>query len=340
MHKVLLTGGLGFIGSHTAVELMEAGFDVVILDNLSNSSIEVLDGIEKISGKRPVFIQQDLEDYDSCFEALQQHKDLSGVIHFAASKAVGESVEFPIKYYNNNIGGLLNLLKLCREYSMFNFIFSSSCTVYGIPDVLPVTESTPTKKANSPYGATKQMAETILEDYSNATKDFHCIALRYFNPIGSHESAEIGELPLGVPANLMPFITQTAAGVRPKLKVFGNDYQTKDGTAIRDYIHVVDLAKAHVQALKKLQEEVLQTRYNFYNIGTGKGCSVMEVIDSFERTSGVTLAYEVTARRKGDVPAIFADTTLAKEVLDWEAQYDLDDMTRSAWNWQRKISNL
>lgn len=335
--KILITGGLGYIGSHTVVELQNAGFETVIIDNLSNSSLEVLDGIERITGKRPAFEKIDLKDKKTVEKFFRENTDINGIIHFAASKAVGESMQKPLNYYENNVGSLVYLLQNCSSIQDFSFIFSSSCTVYGQADKLPVTENAAVKKAFSPYGNTKQICEEIIEDTCHVNHDFKAISLRYFNPIGAHESAEIGELPLGVPQNLVPYITQTALGIREQLSVFGDNYRTKDGTCIRDYIHVVDLAKAHVVALSRLMENKNKSNYEVFNIGTGTGSTVIEVIESFERVSGKKLNYKITTRREGDVRAAFADTTKANQELGWKAEKTLDDAMASAWKWEQKI---
>jgi UDP-glucose 4-epimerase len=334
--RVLLTGGTGFIGSHTAVELIKEGFDVVIVDDLSNSRIEVLDNIEAITGKKPDFVKLDLRDFEGT-KKLFQDFHFDAVIHFAAKKAVGESVEKPILYYDVNLNSLMNLLKLMKEYDRKNLVFSSSCTVYGQPDLLPVNESTPFQPAESPYGNTKQICEEILHDTCRVDEDFHSISLRYFNPVGAHDSALIGELPLGVPANLVPFITQTAAGIREELKVFGGDYDTEDGTAIRDYIHVVDLAKAHVTSVKRLLENRQKQNHEFFNIGTGKGSSVLEVIHAFEKANGEKLNYKIVDRRPGDIVKIYADTSFANHELGWKAELGLEEMMSSAWKWQQTL---
>ncbi|MEC8883813.1 MAG: UDP-glucose 4-epimerase GalE, partial [Bacteroidota bacterium] len=301
--KILVTGGLGFIGSHTVVELQNAGYEVVIIDDLSNASEDVLDGIEAITGKRPEFEKLDLRDRNAVSAFFKKYVDVSGAIHFAASKAVGESVHKPLLYYENNLSSLVYLLKELTGKASANFIFSSSCTVYGQADELPITESAPVKPAESPYGNTKQIGEEMIRDTAKVYENFKAIALRYFNPIGAHESVEIGELPLGVPQNLVPFITQTAAGLREELSVFGNDYPTEDGTCVRDYIHVVDLAKAHVKALTRLVESENKSNYEVFNLGTGTGSSVLEVINTFEEVSGVQLPYKIVDRREGDVVA-------------------------------------
>lgn len=335
--KVLVTGGAGFIGSHTVVELQNQGFEVVVVDNLSNTSIEVLDGIKSITGTLPTFYQLDVAiraDLDLLFE---KEKDIDAIIHFAASKAVGESVEKPLLYYQNNLISTMLLLEKMKACAVPNLIFSSSCTVYGSPDHLPVTESTPVKPAESPYGNTKQVGEEIIADTMKIETSLKAISLRYFNPIGAHESCKIGELPKGVPANLMPFITQTAIGKRKQLKVFGADFNTIDGTAVRDYIHVVDLAKAHVVSLKRLLEDKNKANYEVFNVGTGTGYSVLQVIKSFEKTSGLKLNYEIVGRREGDIEKIYADTTIANTELGWKAALDLDKMTDSAWKWEQSL---
>ena len=335
--KILLTGGTGFIGSHTAVELIHEGFEVLIVDDLSNSSLDALDGIKAITGVKPDFVKLDLRDYEGTRKLFEDYT-FDAIIHFAAKKAVGESVEKPMLYYDVNINSLLNLLKLGKEFSRSQIVFSSSCTVYGQPEKLPVTEQTPFQPAESPYGNTKQICEEILRDFCHANPEFQSISLRYFNPVGAHESAHIGELPLGVPANLVPFITQTAAGIRAQLKVFGGDYDTPDGTAMRDYIHVVDLAKAHVVAVKRLIDKKQKQNHEFFNIGTGKGSTVLEVINAFESATGVKLNYEVVDRRPGDVEKIYADTTFANEELGWKTELGLETMMASAWKWQQKIT--
>lgn len=335
--KILVTGGTGFIGSHTAVELIEGGHEVVIVDNLSNSKIEVLDKIETISGVRPKYYQFDLCDYQKLEECFEEEGHISAIIHFAASKAVGESVDKPLLYYENNLVSLINLLNAMRKYNTANIVFSSSCTVYGQPEKLPVTEDTPFQPAESPYGNTKQICEEILKDSSKAYPEIKSIALRYFNPVGAHESALIGELPLGVPANLVPFITQTAAGLREQLSVFGSDYNTPDGTAVRDYIHVVDLAKAHAIAINRLIDGNNKSDFEFFNIGTGKGVSVLETIQAFEKVNGVKVNYKLVDRRPGDIEQIYADTTFANEELGWKAEKGLDEMMSSAWKWQQTL---
>ena len=337
---ILVTGGLGFIGSHTVVALLEKGHQVLIVDDLSNSSVGVLDGIETASGIRPTFIKLNLQNGAAVAEMFQQHR-ITGIIHFAAYKAVGESVQKPVAYYQNNLGSMLNLLaEVEKAASPIPFIFSSSCTVYGEATKLPITENSPVQPAMSPYGNTKQIGEEILVDTVNAIEGFRVISLRYFNPIGAHPSIAIGELPLGKPQNLVPFITQTAAGLYPKLTVFGNEYPTSDGTNVRDYIHVVDLAEAHVVALERILESKSTEAYEVFNLGTGKGSSVLEVIQTFERVSGQKLTYEIGERRKGDVIAAYADTTKANTVLGWKTKRSLDEAVASAWKWEQKVRNL
>ena len=335
--KILVTGGLGYIGSHTVVELQNEGFEVVVIDDLSNATINVLDGIEAITGKRPLFKKMDLREKSKVQEFFAKHDDIEGVIHFAASKAVGESVQKPLLYYENNLGVLVYILQELVKRDRANFIFSSSCTVYGQADKLPITEDAPVKSAESPYGNTKQIGEEVIWDTCRVNSQINAIALRYFNPIGAHPSAKIGELPLGVPQNLVPFITQTGMGLRDQLSVFGNDYPTEDGTCIRDYIHVVDVAKAHVVALLRLLDNKNKANYEVFNLGTGKGSSVMEVIHSFERVSGVKLNYKIVDRRPGDVIEAYADTKKANEVLGWKAEFTLDEAMKSAWDWEQKI---
>lgn len=335
--KILVTGGLGFIGSHTVVELQNEGFEVVIIDDCSNSSEKVLEGIRNITGKSPLFEKIDLKEKSKVEDFFQRHSDIKGVIHFAASKAVGESVEKPLLYYENNIGTLVYLLKELSKLEVANFIFSSSCTVYGQADQMPITEDAPVKPAESPYGNTKQIGEEIIRDTCKVTANLKAIALRYFNPMGAHPSAEIGELPIGVPQNLVPFITQTGVGLRKELSVFGDDYPTPDGTCVRDYIYVVDLAKAHVQALQRLLKNKNHNNYEVFNLGTGKGSSVLEVIKSFEKVSGEKLNYKIVERRAGDITEAYADTTKANEVLGWKSQFTLDEAMKSAWDWEQKI---
>ncbi len=340
MKKILVTGGLGFIGSHTVVELQNEGFEVVIIDDLSNSSESVLDGITSITNKRPVFEKLDMKNKSQLQHFFKNHSDITGVIHFAASKAVGESVQKPLHYYENNINTLVYILQSILNLEQSNFIFSSSCTVYGQADKMPITESAPVKPAESPYGNTKQIGEEIISDTSKVYPNLKAIALRYFNPIGAHPSVKIGELPIGVPQNLVPFITQTAAGLRECLSVFGDDYPTSDGTCVRDYIHVVDLAKAHVVALMRLLENKNESNFETFNIGTGVGSTVLDVIKAFERTSGKSLNYKIAPRRNGDVVSAFANTDKANHVLGWKAESSLDDAVHSAWNWEKSIRNL
>ncbi|CAM1363689.1 UDP-glucose 4-epimerase [Tenacibaculum sediminilitoris] len=334
MKKILVTGGLGFIGSHTVVELLNDGYEVVIIDNLSNSKIEVLNNIVEITSKKPDFYQLDLRVKSEIKNFFDNNK-VDGIIHFAAFKAVGESVEKPLEYYENNIGSLVYLLQEMRNRNIDNFIFSSSCTVYGQADELPITENAPVKPAESPYGNTKQIGEEIIKEACYAN-NLNAIALRYFNPIGAHDSIKIGELPLGVPQNLIPFVTQTAAGIREQLSIFGNDYPTADGTAIRDYIHVVDLAKAHIVSLQRLFDKKNKHPFEFFNIGTGTGSSVLEVVKSFEQVTSQKLNYKIVDRRSGDITAAYADTTLANKELNWKAQKTLDQALLSAWLWQQK----
>lgn len=340
MKKIIVTGGTGYIGSHTVVSLIEQGFEVIILDNLSNSSESTLSGIQKITGVSPTFYKVDLLDTEALDEILKTHADTIAVIHFAALKAVKESVEKPTLYYKNNIVGLINMIDGMLKYQIPNLVFSSSATVYGDSDTLPLTEDTPTLPAMSPYGNTKKIGENIIEDTAKVNTDFNGISLRYFNPIGAHFSSEIGESPNGIPNNLMPFITQTAVGLRKELSVFGDDYDTTDGTAVRDYLHVVDLAEAHVIAVERLIQQKQKSNYEVFNLGTGKGSSVLEVIQSFERTSGRKLPYKIVGRRSGDIPAMYASTQLANEELGWTAKYSLDDMTGSAWKWECKARGI
>lgn len=335
---ILVTGGTGFIGSHTTVELQQSGYDVVIIDNLSNSKIEVVDGIEKITGIRPAFEKVDLRDKDATEEVFKKYPGICGIIHFAASKAVGESVEKPLLYYRNNIVSLINLLELMPEYNVKGIIFSSSCTVYGQPDKdhLPVTEDAPIQKALSPYGNTKQINEEIIQDYIHSGAPIKSIILRYFNPIGAHPTALIGELPNGVPMNLIPFVTQTAIGIRKQLKIFGNDYNTADGTCIRDYIYVVDLAKAHVKAMQRVLDMDTEP-VEFFNIGTGRGVSTLEVVESFEKATGVKVNWEYAPRREGDIEKVWADPKHANTVLGWKADTPLEETLATAWRWQEKL---
>lgn len=335
---ILVTGGTGFIGSHTTVELQQAGYNVVIVDNLSNSKIEVLDGIEKITGVRPAFEQVDLREKDAVEAVFAKYPEIEGVIHFAASKAVGESVEKPLLYYRNNIVSLINILELMPKYNVKGIIFSSSCTVYGQPseENLPVTEEAPIQKALSPYGNTKQINEEIINDYIHSGAPIKSIILRYFNPIGAHPSAYIGELPNGVPMNLIPFVTQTAIGIRKELKIFGNDYNTPDGTCIRDYIYVVDLAKAHVAAMARVLDKETDP-VEVFNIGTGKGVSTLEVVEGFEKATGVKLNWSFAPRREGDIEKVWGNVDKANNVLGWKAETPLEDVLASAWKWQKKL---
>lgn len=336
MKKILVTGGLGYIGSHTVVELQNAGYEVVIVDNLSNSSLDVLQGITDITNTPPIFKRLDLREKTAVSEFFKEETNIDGIIHFAASKAVGESMENPLLYYENNLNSLIYLLQECNFHGIENFIFSSSCTVYGEPDDLPITEDAPVKEATSPYGNTKQICEEIIRD-TCAVSSIKNISLRYFNPIGAHKTGKIGELPAGIPQNLVPFITQTAAGIREQLSVFGDDYPTQDGSCIRDYIHVVDLAKAHVTALERLLSKKNKTNYEVFNLGTGRGSSVLEVIKSFENTTGVKLNYKIVERRPGDVISVYADTKKANDILGWKAERSMEDALDSAWEWEKKL---
>ncbi len=335
---ILVTGGTGFIGSHTTVELQQAGYDVVIVDNLSNSKAEVLDGIEKITGIRPAFEQVDCCDMPALEGVFAKYPGIQGIIHFAASKAVGESVEKPLLYYRNNLNSLINLLELMPKYQVKGIIFSSSCTVYGqpSPENLPVTEEAPIQKALSPYGNTKQINEEIIQDYIHSGANIKSVILRYFNPIGAHPSALIGELPIGVPMNLIPFVTQTAIGVRKQLKIFGNDYNTPDGTCIRDYIYVVDLAKAHVAAMTRVLEKDTDP-VEIFNIGTGRGLSTLEVVEGFEKATGVKVNWEYAPRREGDIEKVWGNVDKANKVLGWRADTPIADVLASAWKWQEKL---
>lgn len=335
--KILVTGGLGFIGSHTVVELQNQGFEVVIIDNLVNSSKKVLEGIQAITGVKPIYENLDLRDKSKVSAFFEKYTDVKDVIHFAAFKAVGESVSDPLSYYENNLNTLIYILQELSKKEGANLIFSSSCTVYGQADEMPITENAPVKPAESPYGNTKQIGEEIIRDTCKINPNMNSIALRYFNPMGAHPSAQIGELPIGVPQNLVPFITQTGIGLREQLSVFGEDYPTEDGTCIRDYIHVVDLAKAHVIALTRLLKEKNQANFEVYNLGTGQGSSVLEVIKSYEKVSGNTLNYKLTARRPGDVITAYADTTKANQELGWKAESSLDEAMKSAWDWEQRI---
>ena len=336
--KILVTGGLGFIGSHTVVELQNQGFEVIIIDNLSNTSLNVLDGIANITGINTAFEKLDLRDKEKVQDFFKRHRDISGVIHFAASKAVGESVENPLLYYENNINTLVYVLQELQQKTEASFIFSSSCTVYGQAEKMPITEDASIQIAMSPYGNTKQIGEEIIIDTAKVTH-INAILLRYFNPIGAHPSAEIGELPIGVPQNLVPFITQTGIGLRQELSVYGGDYPTTDGTAVRDYIHVVDLAKAHVIALKRLLDKKNLAKVETFNLGTGTGSSVLEVILAFEKVSGQKLPYKIVARREGDITSAYANTDKANTILGWKAQSTLEEAMESAWKWEQKIRN-
>lgn len=335
--RILVTGGTGFIGSHTVVELQNSGYDVVIIDNLSNSSADVVDGIEKITGIRPDFEQLDCLDYEGLDKVFAKYGNIKSIIHFAASKAVGESVQKPLLYYRNNLVSLINLLELMPKYGVKGIVFSSSCTVYGQPDVLPVTEDAPIKVAESPYGNTKQINEEIIRDTIKSGSPIQTILLRYFNPIGAHPTAIIGEMPNGVPQNLIPFLTQTAIGIREKLSVFGDDYNTPDGSCIRDYINVVDLAKAHVVAIDRILQDKQDEQVEVFNIGTGRGLSVLELIHAFEESTGVKLNYQIVGRRAGDIEQVWANPDKANNVLGWKAESTIEDTLRSAWKWQQKL---
>lgn len=340
MSKILVTGGAGYIGSHTVVELINAGFEVVIVDNFSNSSPKAIDGIERITGIRPRLVESDCSDLDSMRNLFSAEANIEGIIHFAALKAVGESVEKPLDYYRNNLLSTINMMQMLKEFGGKYMVFSSSCTVYGQPDVLPVTEHTPRKPAMSPYGNTKRVGEDIIQDTVNSTSGVFAIALRYFNPIGAHPSAEIGELPLGKPDNLVPFITQTAARIREKLQIFGGDYDTPDGTAIRDYFHVVDLAKAHVLALQRMIDGRNTSPYEVFNVGAGRGITVLEIVKAFENVTGVKLNYEIVGRRAGDIEKVWADTTLAQKELGWKTESTLEYALLTAWNWEKKVRGM
>lgn len=335
--RILVTGGTGYIGSHTVVELQQAGYPVVIIDNLSNSNRDVLDGIERITGIRPDFVEADCTDMDALKVLFDTYPGIKGIINFAASKAVGESMQKPILYYRNNLNTLMNLLDMMAQHDVKGIVFSSSCTVYGEPDVNPVTEQSPIKKATSPYGNTKQISEEIITDTINAGAPFKSVILRYFNPVGAHPSAEIGELPNGVPQNLIPYLTQTAMGIRKELSVFGDDYNTPDGSCIRDYINVVDLAKAHVIAVERMLEDKSPEKIEIFNLGTGNGVSVLELINSFERATGVKVPHKIAPRRAGDIEKVWANPEHANNVLGWVADTPLDDTMRSAWNWQVRL---
>lgn len=338
--KILITGGTGYIGSHTVVELQNSGYEVVIIDDLSNSTAGVVDQIQQITGKRPEFHQVNMQDQDKLEDIFRKSPGIKAVIHFAAFKAVGESVDKPLLYYRNNLVSLVNLFECMEKHHTDCLVFSSSCTVYGQPDKLPVTEQTPRKSAESPYGNTKIICEDIIRDYTRANPVMQAIALRYFNPIGAHPTALIGELPNGIPSNLVPFVTQTAAGIRDQLKVFGNDYDTPDGSCIRDYINVVDLAKAHVTAIERLLNKKNETSFEFFNVGTGKGVSVLELLKAFEKVTGQKLNYQVVGRRAGDIEKIYADTTKANSVLGWRSEASLEETLLSAWNWEKRLRNI
>lgn len=335
--KILVTGGAGYIGSHTVVELQNAGYSVIIIDNLSNSTADSIDGIERITGKKPTFIKLDCNDLEGLKNLFASHPDIKGIIHFAASKAVGESVQKPLLYYRNNLNSLINLLDLMPQFGIKNIVFSSSCTVYGEPDLNPIDETAPVKPAESPYGNTKQINEEIIKDFVRSGADIKSIILRYFNPIGAHPSGEIGELPNGVPQNLVPYITQTAIGVRDQLSVFGDNYNTPDGSCIRDFINVVDLAKAHVIAIDRMIEDKSQDKVEIFNLGTGNGVSVLELINVFEKVSGTKLNYKIVGRREGDIEKIWADPKHANNVLGWTAKENIDNTMDSAWKWQLKL---
>jgi|SRR6185437_2405690 len=334
--KILVTGGLGFIGSHTSVELIKAGFEVVIIDDLSNSQLFILDNIEKISGTKPAFYKIDMKDNEKLSDFFNSEKNIDAVIHFAASKAVGESMYEPLKYFRNNIFSLVNLLDAMEIHEIRNIVFSSSATVYGDPETLPATENTPFQPALSAYGSTKQMGEDVLQKVA-ATKKIDAISLRYFNPVGADSSALLGELPIGTPNNLMPFVTQVAAGIRESLTVFGNDYDTPDGTCVRDYIHVTDLALAHVKSCDRLLNNAVENNFEVFNIGTGNGISVLEIIEAFEKYNNIKLNYTIGERRPGDAPSIYADASLADKILGWKAKLGIKEMVTSAWEWQKKI---
>jgi UDP-glucose 4-epimerase len=338
--RILVTGGTGYIGSHTTVELQQSGYEVVIVDNLSNSEIGVLENIEKITGQMPEFEQFDLSDIGKTSDFFKRNQNIVAIIHFAASKAVGESVVKPLLYYRNNLVSLMNILECQIKFNIPGMVFSSSCTVYGQPDELPVTEQTPRKDSESPYGNTKRISEDILKETIAANPGLKGIALRYFNPVGAHESALIGELPVGIPNNLVPFITQTAAGLREELKVFGNDYNTPDGSAIRDYINVVDLARAHVVAIERLLNNENKGRYEVFNLGTGNGNSVLEIVNAFEKSTGVKLNYRIVERRAGDIEKIWADTSFANNELGWKAEKGLEETLLSAWEWEKKLRGI
>jgi UDP-glucose 4-epimerase len=338
MRKILITGGTGYIGSHTAVELLKKNYQVIIIDDLSNSKIKVLEGIEKITGKRAIFYQKDLKNKEEIEKVIKKEKPFS-IIHFAAYKAVGESVAEPLKYYKNNLLSLVNLLELTTAYNIKNFVFSSSATVYGEAREFPITEKAEIKKPSNPYGNTKKIAEEILKDLSLVNKDFNVISLRYFNPIGAHKSALIGEYPSGVPANLVPYLTQTAIGKREELKVFGDDYKTPDGTCVRDYIYIVDLAKAHIKALERLENKKNKNRFETFNLGTGTGNSVLELIKKFEKITRVKINYKIVNRREGDIAICYADPSLANKELKWKAETNIEEALLSAWEWEKALGN-
>ena len=342
MSRILVTGGTGYIGSHTVVELMQQGYDVVIVDNLSNSTIDVLEGITSIVGKRPDFEQVDCNDAEAMARVMERYTDIQGVIHFAASKAVGESVEQPLLYYRNNLMSLVTVLEQMKAHDVHHIVFSSSCTVYGQPseDYLPVDETAPIQTALSPYGNTKQINEEILRDVAHSDSSLHVTLLRYFNPIGAHPSAMIGELPNGVPNNLLPFVTQTAAGLRQQLKVYGNDYNTPDGSCIRDYIYVVDLAKAHVKAVERMLNGQAEEQVEVFNLGTGRGLSVLEIVNTFMQVTGVNVPYEIVGRREGDIEQVWAKPDKANAVLGWKADTPIEEVLLSAWNWEKKLRRI
>jgi len=342
VQKILVTGGAGYIGSHTTVKLIEAGYDVVIVDNLSNSDMTMIEGIEKITGKKPEFHNFDLCDAVRTKDFFSKQTDINAIIHFAAYKAVGESVNLPLKYYHNNIASLVNIMQNMMDYNVNNLVFSSSCTVYGQPDAeyLPVTEEAPLQKAGSPYGNTKQISEDIIRDTVASNDKLKTIALRYFNPIGAHSSSIIGELPIGSPNNLIPFLTQTVAGLRDELSVFGDDYNTPDGSAIRDYIHVEDLAEAHLIAIERLIKDNNKSNFEYFNLGTGNGNSVLDVINTFEKFTGEKVKYKIVPRREGDIEQVWADTSFANKELGWKAETDIETSLLSAWNWEKNIRNI
>ena len=338
--QILVTGGAGYIGSHTVVELQNAGFDVIIVDDLSNSRADVIDNIAKITGIKPKFEKFNLADRSKTESFFEKYSEIEAIIHFAAFKAVGESVEKPLEYYRNNLVSLMNLLEGMKNNNIQNMVFSSSCTVYGQPDVLPVTEQTPRKQAESPYGNTKAICEDMMRDFCAVNDNINCIALRYFNPIGAHPSALIGELPVGVPNNLVPFITQTAAGIRDELSIFGDDYNTPDGTAMRDYINVVDLSKAHVIAIERLLNRKQKINYEYFNVGTGNGLSVMQLVKTFIAATGVPLKYKIVGRRTGDIEKIWADTTYGCNELGWKAEKSIEETLVSAWEWEKNVRGI